>query len=1529
MSLAEARLDLVLTPKGTAGTDLSSHQKQRYKELHTLDDQLLYADTDTQVTIADMSSSSPDQGIELDRGNVVREHCIQREQKHSRQHSPFADASPKSHEGQQFTVEQPIQHPLLESGDAYGVYAANASDMGLSSCVEGSDSSQQLCMDRKNGVRQCQEDEVHAHMPSQTRFDVKINHQLQYDQQLDPKQSSDRVLQTYNQSGSGVSEGSPVGRHDHTSMQSNSGREGASEMGDASGCVKSDWTQSKSRELYGENETSRITAHSISPQSLLPASNLNITKTHQHMNEQREDSQPRSPICDDQQSLHMQVKMESEITSSVGQPNSSQTSQDSTQPRNELKEEIPSIKYQVRHSLPMTETNKNVDRSQQQTCIRAQPLLQTGNVQEQTSNSISTQKCRTKSKSSITVEATTTAFNASNNQSKNNSLATTNDGHTDVPMKVNVVVQSPCSQNVEQAQIQKYSQAGPPTETNGQIQENTQTRSPMSKPQGNTAHKQPQHSTIAPHKRSIPQNEVPAQSHQPHECQVLQKSTIPSNDAGAPTSYISQPTQVHASKISHGPQSQYTQQTNLKRQQQLVHSKENEALTPNLVQQNMCIPQQAPVQNNISHAPVHAQDSEGTSNSTTTCSRKKDDDDKPRKSVTVVKWLMDNYEMWDNHSIPRQSVYDKYEEYSKIYNLGPCNNATFGKLIRSIFPNLKTRRLGTRGNSKYHYYGIREKDENNETAPCSSRPVNPCGLYPTFKNRQQGAITVATFDDAQSFIHAHHRHCLRVLERLTRYAFDEVKLEVTSFWSSLTPTLLNAYLIHPEAKKSARTNDTLVWHNALLTLFPSPLNMTRLSRLKCTRSFAKTALHVLMDPLECLKGTDVYVHRQSSTQYFARVLLRLTSLTHLAQAARALLYSADHVDQMLADWVRIDVSGVLWQAKEYCYCSFKTLQDLKLGFETLLKSKATLNVWVQWIERTLAQHIVGESGSPENEKSIRTFLGQWGLVGSMVIRNLTVKSAKSFGSFHLLRLLLDEYLTYLVERDNTLPEKITPLVTWAIGGESGVGVGPSANNDIVNANTSLNLNMNLNRTNETSGGVDMKVNGNGSVDMDMSIYHVGAYPHAVPDMMYSCGTERGDDGSLNQPPLNVSAVGGDVGAEGKRSINNHDGPVLLFPKPEPQLITRLHAQQLHSSNNKQIKPHPPPTQAKNGKYVQHPTARTFEQKHHRQYEQGQPRLFNMQPQSSNTSMPYTSQCHSQHGQMQGNFVVQSFAQEQLQQQIKHCQSSPTPSKQNLQAKLGQEVQQHQHSTPQHVGTKSSAEHEGASQTTIETSTILDSRTDNVHDVNDECSCFLGSAVEDGNNDIFDRNADVGSNGTQHSTSLPVDVIDDARYLDKNSNTCNITPLNNANDGLEWNKPVTKDSPAYTAKQNTTTSHINNILQTRQQNVSSDANDVTLGSGGEIPISLNDQETHQQYRNSIYKPHSHDMSQPLKRTADQLEGTDIDTHAVHRSASTALSGNDPSNANRRVGMAGRAFQPSSNITVAKRLRYNNNDSAVNS
>ncbi|VDP01196.1 unnamed protein product [Soboliphyme baturini] len=75
----------------------------------------------------------------------------------------------------------------------------------------------------------------------------------------------------------------------------------------------------------------------------------------------------------------------------------------------------------------------------------------------------------------------------------------------------------------------------------------------------------------------------------------------------------------------------------------------------------------------------------------------------------TIHWLLQNYETAEGVSLPRCTLYDHYLKHCAENKLDPVNAASFGKLIRSVFLGLRTRRLGTRGNSKYHYYGIRIK----------------------------------------------------------------------------------------------------------------------------------------------------------------------------------------------------------------------------------------------------------------------------------------------------------------------------------------------------------------------------------------------------------------------------------------------------------------------------------------------------------------------------------------------------------------------------------------------------------------------------------------------------------------------------------------------------------------------------------------------------------------------------------------------------------------------------------------------------
>ena len=80
-----------------------------------------------------------------------------------------------------------------------------------------------------------------------------------------------------------------------------------------------------------------------------------------------------------------------------------------------------------------------------------------------------------------------------------------------------------------------------------------------------------------------------------------------------------------------------------------------------------------------------------------------------RVSPTTISFLVNNYETAEGVSLPRSTLYNHYQRHCKETNQDPVNAASFGKLIRSVFLGLRTRRIGTRGNSKYHYYGIRVK----------------------------------------------------------------------------------------------------------------------------------------------------------------------------------------------------------------------------------------------------------------------------------------------------------------------------------------------------------------------------------------------------------------------------------------------------------------------------------------------------------------------------------------------------------------------------------------------------------------------------------------------------------------------------------------------------------------------------------------------------------------------------------------------------------------------------------------------------
>ncbi|KAK4807626.1 hypothetical protein QYF61_015972 [Mycteria americana] len=66
-------------------------------------------------------------------------------------------------------------------------------------------------------------------------------------------------------------------------------------------------------------------------------------------------------------------------------------------------------------------------------------------------------------------------------------------------------------------------------------------------------------------------------------------------------------------------------------------------------------------------------------------------------------WIRNHLEEHTDTCLPKQDVYDAYKRYCDNLCCRPLSTANFGKIIREIFPNIKARRLGGRGQSKYPF----------------------------------------------------------------------------------------------------------------------------------------------------------------------------------------------------------------------------------------------------------------------------------------------------------------------------------------------------------------------------------------------------------------------------------------------------------------------------------------------------------------------------------------------------------------------------------------------------------------------------------------------------------------------------------------------------------------------------------------------------------------------------------------------------------------------------------------------------------
>uniref|UniRef100_A0A8C5LQL1 Transcription factor RFX3 n=1 Tax=Leptobrachium leishanense TaxID=445787 RepID=A0A8C5LQL1_9ANUR len=456
-----------------------------------------------------------------------------------------------------------------------------------------------------------------------------------------------------------------------------------------------------------------------------------------------------------------------------------------------------------------------------------------------------------------------------------------------------------------------------------------------------------------------------------------------------------------------------------------------------------------------------------------------------------LQWLLDNYETAEGVSLPRSTLYNHYLRHCQEHKLDPVNAASFGKLIRSIFMGLRTRRLGTRGNSKYHYYGIRVKPDSplnrlQEDMQYMAMRQQPMQQKQRYKSMQkvdgvgdgfagsgpQGSSSVeqtviaqsqhhqqfldasralpefaeveisslpdgTTFEDVKSLQSLYREHCEAILDVVVNLQFSLIEKLWQTFWRYSPTSSVDGQTITesgnlseiesrlPKSKllvlcknepilKWMCNCDHVMYQTLVEILIPDVLRPIPSALTQAVRNFAKSLEGWLSSAMSNIPQRMTQT-KVAAVSAFAQTLRRYTSLNHLAQAARAVLQNTSQINQMLNDLNRVDFANVQEQASWVCQCDDNMVQRLETDFKMTLQQQSTLEQWAAWLENVVTQALKPYEGRPSFPKAARQFLLKWSFYSSMVIRDLTLRSAASFGSFHLIRLLYDEYMFYLVE----------------------------------------------------------------------------------------------------------------------------------------------------------------------------------------------------------------------------------------------------------------------------------------------------------------------------------------------------------------------------------------------------------------------------------------------------------------------------------------------------------------------------------
>ncbi|XP_039257583.2 transcription factor RFX4-like [Styela clava] len=336
------------------------------------------------------------------------------------------------------------------------------------------------------------------------------------------------------------------------------------------------------------------------------------------------------------------------------------------------------------------------------------------------------------------------------------------------------------------------------------------------------------------------------------------------------------------------------------------------------------------------------------------------------QAVATTTWLMENFEENLMTTVPRSVMYQEYVRYfEKDGRFRHFNQAVFGKMVRSCFPNLTTRRLGIRGHSRYHYAGLGVKSSSiyanhvfakletnvvrtttghkkqnsrgqmnvaaNVTVECceeqgksnkSTKNIEVEKPIPPKKNKKSGIPTVypgmrelkpiLDIDHTRlnSFLNFYSRYNKQFLSYITALDHLKTKDHLQNFTVYL-PYDCTDLLQHPTIVDIIKIYDTILYKKATENLLPDCLASLSTDFKVAVRKFAKTFVQWVPDVAAICDVPDkVHETRLGAATAWGDCVRRMTTLCHVAKEARKALRDHGLTKQLRVDLEMISIEEI-------------------------------------------------------------------------------------------------------------------------------------------------------------------------------------------------------------------------------------------------------------------------------------------------------------------------------------------------------------------------------------------------------------------------------------------------------------------------------------------------------------------------------------------------------------------------------------------------------------------------------------------